>query len=52
MEVSGQLYAPAALPPGKEAPWYPLDRRLGGPQIRSGLGGEEKNSHPPPGIEL
>jgi hypothetical protein len=27
MEVSGQLHAPATLPPGKE-PWYPLDRRL------------------------
>jgi len=38
MEVSGQLHAPAALPPGKE-PWYPLDRRLGGPQSRSGRGG-------------
>jgi hypothetical protein len=24
--------------------WYPLDRRLGGPQSRSGRGGEEKNS--------
>jgi hypothetical protein len=23
---------------------YPLDRRLGGPQSRSGRGGEEKNS--------
>jgi hypothetical protein len=34
MEVSGQLHAPAALPPGK-SPWYPLDRRLGGPQSRS-----------------
>jgi hypothetical protein len=42
MEVSGQLHAPAALPPGKE----PLV-----PQSRSGRGGEEKNSHPPPGIE-
>jgi hypothetical protein len=50
MEVSGQLHAPAALPPGKE-PWYPLDRRLDGPPIRSGRGGEEKNSQPPPGIE-
>jgi hypothetical protein len=30
---------------------YPLDRRLGGPQSHSGRGGEEKNSHPPPGIE-
>jgi hypothetical protein len=25
---------------------YPLDRRLGGPQSRSGRSGEEKNSHP------
>jgi hypothetical protein len=32
-------------------PLYPLDRRLGGPQSRSGRGGEEKNSHFPPGIE-
>jgi hypothetical protein len=43
MDVSGQLHAPAAL--------SPLDRRLGGPQSRSGCGGEEKNSQPPPGIE-
>jgi hypothetical protein len=46
MEVSGQLHAPAALPPGK-SPWYPLDRRLGGPQSQSGRGGEEKNWNPP-----
>jgi hypothetical protein len=32
-------------------PWYPLDRRLGGTQSRSGHGDEEKNSQPPPGIE-
>jgi hypothetical protein len=52
MEVSGQLHAPAALPPGKDPPpWYPLVRRLGGPQSRSGRGGEEKNSQPPPEIE-
>jgi hypothetical protein len=50
MEVSGQLHSPAALPPEKETP-YPLDRRLGEPQSRSGRGGEEKNSQPPPGIE-
>jgi hypothetical protein len=50
MEVSGQLHAPAALLPGKE-PWYPLDRRLGGAQSRSGRGAEEKNSQRPPGIE-
>jgi hypothetical protein len=50
MEVSGQLHAPAALPPGKE-PQFPLDRRLGGPKSRSGRGGEEKNSQPQPGIE-
>jgi hypothetical protein len=34
-----------------KSPWYPLDRRLGGPQSCSGRGGEEKNSQPPPGIE-
>jgi hypothetical protein len=35
LEVSGQLDAPAALPRGK-SPQYPLYRRLGGPQSRSG----------------
>jgi len=48
--VSGQLHAPAALSPGR-SPSYPLDRRLGGPQRRSGRGGEEKNFQPPPAIE-
>jgi hypothetical protein len=38
------------IPHGK-SPWYPLDRRLAGPQSRSGRDGEEKNSQPPPGIE-
>jgi hypothetical protein len=28
-----------------------MDRRLGGPQRRSGRGGEEKNSQPLPGLE-
>jgi hypothetical protein len=28
-----------------------LNRRLGGPQNRSGRGGEEKNSQPLPGLE-
>jgi hypothetical protein len=50
MEISGQLHAPAALLPGK-SPWYPLDRRLGGPQNQFGQGGEEKNSQPLPGFE-
>jgi hypothetical protein len=50
MEVSGQLHAPAALPPGKE-PLVPIGWRLGVPQSRSGRCGEEKNSQPPPGIE-
>jgi hypothetical protein len=51
MEVSGQLHAPPALLPGKSL-WYPLDRRLGGPQSHSGHGGdEEKNSQSLPGIE-
>ena len=34
MGVGGQRDAPAALPPGKTR--YPLYRRLGGPQGRSG----------------
>jgi hypothetical protein len=34
-----------------KSPRYPLDRRLGGPQSRSGRGAEEKNSEPPPGME-
>jgi hypothetical protein len=34
-----------------KSPWYPLARRLGGLQSRSGLGGEEKNSYPLPGLE-
>jgi hypothetical protein len=50
MEVSGQFRAPAALLPVK-SPWYPLDRRLGGNQSRSGHGGEEKNSQLLPGLE-
>jgi hypothetical protein len=40
----------ASRPQGKIL-WYPLDRRLGGPQSRSGRGGEEKNSQLPSGIE-
>jgi hypothetical protein len=48
--VSGQLHAAAALPQGK-SPWYPLDRRLGCPQSRSGCGGEERNSQPLQGLE-
>jgi len=31
--------------------WYPLDRRLGGRQSRSGRGGEEKNSQLLPGLK-
>jgi hypothetical protein len=50
MEVSGQLYNPAALPPGKIS-WYPLYRRVGERQSRSGRGGEKKNSQPLPGLE-
>jgi hypothetical protein len=50
MELSGKLHAPAALPPGKD-PRYPLDRRPGGPQSRSGRGGKEKNSQQLSGTE-
>jgi len=34
MRVGSQHHVPAALPPGKTR--YPLYRRLGGPQSRSG----------------
>jgi hypothetical protein len=43
-------FTPRPLYPQGKSPWYPLDRKLGGPQSRSGRGGEEKNSQPPPGI--
>jgi hypothetical protein len=39
------------LYPQVKSLWYPSDRRLGGPQSRSGCGGEEKNSQPLPGQE-
>jgi hypothetical protein len=44
-------FTPLPLYPQGKSPWYPLDRRLGGPQSRSERGGEEKNSQPPPEIE-
>jgi hypothetical protein len=37
--------------PQEQSSWYPLDRRLGGFQSRSGRDGEEKNSQSPLGIE-
>jgi hypothetical protein len=44
-------FTPRPLYPQRKSPWYLLDRRLGRPQSRSGLGGEEKNSQPLPGLE-
>jgi hypothetical protein len=37
---------PLLLYPQGKGHWYPLDRRLGGPQNRSGGGGEEKICSP------
>jgi hypothetical protein len=51
MGVSGQRHAPAALHPREKDPRYPLDRRLGGPQSRSGRRGLKKNPLPLSGIE-
>jgi hypothetical protein len=34
------------LYPQGKSPWYPVDRRLDGPQSQSGCSGEEKNSQP------
>jgi hypothetical protein len=42
---------PCHFTPQGKSPWYPLGRRLGGPQLRSGRGGEEENSQPLPGLE-
>jgi hypothetical protein len=44
--MGGQHNAPAALPPGKTR--YPLYRRLGGPQGRSG---QMRKISPPPGFD-
>jgi hypothetical protein len=35
-------FTPRSLYPRGQSPRYPLDRRLGGPQSRSGQFGEEK----------
>jgi len=45
-EVGGQRHAPVALPLGKT--WYPLYRRLGGPQGRSG---RVRKFSPTPGFD-
>jgi len=45
MEVSGHLHTLALQPQGK-SPWYPMYRRLGGPQSWSGQNGEEKTPSP------
>jgi hypothetical protein len=34
-----------------KSPWYPLNKELGGPQNRSGRGGEDKNSQSVLGLE-
>jgi hypothetical protein len=39
MEVSGQLHAPAALPPGKKPP-VPTEQEAGWPQGRAGRCGK------------
>jgi hypothetical protein len=44
-------FTPRPLYSQGKSPWYPLDRRLGGPYSRSGRGGGEKNSQPPQGIK-
>jgi hypothetical protein len=44
-------FTPRPFYPQGKSPRCPLDRGLGGPQSRSGHGGEEKNFQPPPGIE-
>jgi hypothetical protein len=51
MGLNSQRQTPAALYPQGKDPRYPLHRRLGGPQSRSGHRGYRKNPLPLPGIE-
>jgi hypothetical protein len=44
-------FMPRPIYPQGNSPQYLLDRRLGGPQSRSGCGTETKNFQPPPEIE-
>jgi hypothetical protein len=44
-------FTPRPLYSQGKRPWYPLDRRLGRPQSRSGRGGEEKKSLTLPVLE-
>ena len=46
MGVGGERHGPAALPPGKT--WYPLCRKLGGPQS---LSGRVRKISLPPGFD-
>jgi hypothetical protein len=43
-------FTPRPLYTQRKCSWYPLDRRLGGPQSRSERSGEEKNSQPMSGL--
>jgi len=40
------IFTPLSLYSWRKSPWYPLDRRLGGLQSRSGRGSEGRNSLP------
>jgi hypothetical protein len=44
-------FTPRPLYSQEKSPWYPLDKKLDGPQSRSGSSGEEKNYQPLPGLE-
>jgi hypothetical protein len=44
-------FATRVLYPKGKSSWYPLERRLGGPQSRFGRGREEKNYQPLPRFE-
>jgi len=51
MDLSGHFTHRPLYPQGKN-PTYPFDRRSGGPQSRSGRGGEEKNSENSMGVTV
>jgi hypothetical protein len=47
----GFSFTALLLYPQGKSPWYPLNRRLGGPQSRSWRSGVEENSLPLSGLE-
>jgi len=51
MEVNCLTSHHGSLIPRGKSPWYPLDKKLGGPQSQSERGGKGEQTMPLPGIK-